>query len=351
MTIQHIPVSQLRIHPKNIRLYYPPADVAEMAASIAAVGGVIESLLIVPTGQREPATGEESLPTYYVVDGNMRLTAARTIPNCPPLKCEQLSSNQAEQLLVMAATSHFHYPKDAISKARHYRRLIEDEGLTPTQIAELTGLSSSSIYNAINLLELTTERAQTLIGEGKLAGDIALHRLIARIPDAAKRAELIERFAARGMSANSAIKSTRFIIKQYERLSKLAAEPAAPAESQQPEAVAHLNGGSATTNGKTTAPRLPVVAAPLPPKNAPRNNGNANAKPGAINAEKVGELARLHLCSGCQLNNLGDRCYTCPGPYEFISHLVDLLPAETLGQAVGEAPVITALFTNEAANG
>ena len=320
MTTQYIPINQLKIHPQNIRQFYPETDVAEMAASIAAVGGVLQALLVVPTGQRDVVNSDdESLPTYYVVDGNMRLTAARTLAKCPPLKCETITSNHAEQLLVMATTSYFYYPKDFISKARHYQRLVRDEGLTPLQIAELTGMSASSIYNALTLLEITDPEVQVLIATGKLPYDIGLYRTLARIPDPAKRLELAERFAARGFSAKVALKSVRHVLQQYERLSRLAAEP-------EP---APVNG-----NGQT-APRLPVVPAPLPPRAAPRQ-ANANRQPGKFTADKVAELAALHLCPGCRLDGLGDGCYTCPGVYEFVNHLVDLLPAETLPAAVGE---------------
>lgn len=311
--LTYLPIEQLKIHPKNLRHYYPAADVQEMAASIQAVGGVIQALQIVPAGQFT----EDRMPLFYVVDGNMRLAAARTLDDCPPLKCEQISSSEAEQLLLMAVTSQFHYPKDPISKARHYRRLVEEEGITPPQIAELTGLSQSTIYNHLSLLELTSERAQHLIGEGKLSADIALHRALQRIPDDAKRAELIERYAARGLSGKSALKSTRYVLKQYELL------------SQQP--VGALNG-----NGKIAPP---VVAAPRPKQN---NYPDRINKSNGFSAEKVAAIAAVNLCPGCRLDGLTSKCYTCPSPYEFINHLVDVLPQSALDQAVGDEVKVAA---------
>lgn len=295
--LTYLPVEQLKIHPKNLRRYYPEADVQQMADSIKAVGGVVQALQIVPTGQFTDVDGDK-LPLFYVVDGNMRLSAARTIENCPPLKCEQISSSAAEQLLLMAVTSEFHYPKDPISKALHYKRLVEDEGLTPPQIAELTGLSQSSIYNAIRLLEITDEPTRQLIGQRKLPPDIALHRHLAQIPDPEKRLELAKRFAARGMSAKSALKSTRYVLRQYQAL------PDKP-------------------NPK--APALKIVS---------KNGSGKTSKP--LDADKVTQIARLHLCPGCRLDGLQQKCYTCPGPYEFINHLVDLLPVEAQAAAVGE---------------
>lgn len=297
--VQFIPVDQLRIHPKNLRLYYPPADVEEMAASIAAVGGVLQALLVVPTGE---TTAPDGLPTYYVVDGNMRLAAARTLPHPPALKCETIASNQAEQLLVMAATSHFHYPKDRISQGRHYQRLLTEEGLTVAEISALTGLHQASIYSAISLLELTDARTQNLIGEGKLSADIDLHRALARIPDPGKRAEMIDRIISKGLPATVAKKSVAHLLRQYGQLSQVPA-----------------------VNGKHAAPV--AVPAPLPKRtNYPdKIDKRAAAK---FTPEKVRELARLHLCDECRLEGLTAKCYTCPGPYEFINALVDVLPVE-----------------------
>ena len=297
--IQYIPVSQLKIHPQNIRQYYPEADVQEMAASIAAVGGVLQALLVVPTGEQgQPGTEAQTAPTYYVVDGNMRLTAARTIPNCPPLKCESIASNHAEQLLVMAATSHFHYPKDAISRARHFRRLLTDEGLTIEEVANLVGLHFSRIHQLLTLLELEPA-VQDLIAAGQLSADTRVARLLLRIPDPAHRVELAQRYARMGTGLKRTIKSLSHVVKQYERLGQSNAAP------------------------------------PPPKRQVTKVTASAN---GAITAQKIAEIASLHLCEGCRLNGLGENCYTCPAPYEFINHLVDLLPADT-AKTQGEAAV------------
>jgi len=275
----YLPVAQLKIHPQNIRLYYPPVDIEKMAASLQSPAGQIQALQVVPADDG----------FYYVVDGNMRLTAARTIPGFPPLKCEVISASQAEQLLMMLTTTEFVFPKDQISRARHYRRLQEQEGLTVGQIAAAIGLSESSIYNALSLLELD-EPIQQLIIERRLTMDIGVARLLLRVPNTEQRIKLAQRYAKQKMSARAISQSLQYVLRQYQQV-----------EGQ---------------------------PAPKPPKRRETVADIPVAANGKFSAEKVRELARLHLCDECRLDGLGPKCYTCPGPYEFINHLVDLLPAE-----------------------
>src|SRR6185436_21161362 len=85
--------ARLRTHPKNMRRFYPVRDVRQMADSIRACKGVQQAMQVVP--DKEPGY-------YLVVDGNMRLAGARYIgEGCPPLKCEVISGDLAEQKLKM----------------------------------------------------------------------------------------------------------------------------------------------------------------------------------------------------------------------------------------------------------
>lgn len=284
----YLPVEQLRIHPKNIRLYYPDDDIQEMATSIKK-SGVLQALLITPTNEE----GAEGQAVYYVVDGNMRLAAARTIVDCPPLKCEVIEQDSVQQLLTMLSTSHFHYPKDPISKARHYQRLREQEGYSVAEISAATGLSLSTIHNSLSLLEFD-HTIQTLIAQRKLTGDINVARLLLRVPDPDHRRRLAERYAARKVSIKGITKSLAHVLKQYDQL----AEQPDPIQKQKPRKV-------------------------FPP---------VSNKNGKLNDDKLLEIANLHLCENCRLDGLGEQCYTCPGPYEVINHIVDLLPQNLLAE-------------------
>ena len=91
-----IAAARLSHHPRNMRRFYPEAQVAEMAASMKA-RGLEQALIVVPNGKR----GQ-----YWVVDGNLRLEGARRLGNhCSALKCEVRTRAAADQLLTMAVTN------------------------------------------------------------------------------------------------------------------------------------------------------------------------------------------------------------------------------------------------------
>lgn len=269
---------QLKIHPENIRAYYPPGDVAEMAASIRAMNGVLQALLVIY---------DDAPDHYLVVDGNLRLMAGRLLgPECPPLKCEVIAADHARQLLVMAATG-LHYPKDPVSEGRHYRRLVSDEGYSVEEIARRTGISRATIDSRMALLELD-EDIQRLVVEGRISKDIRVTRALRAIPDPATRVKLARRFAANGTGIPRIVKSCRVVLEQGRRMK---GEPA-----------------------KQDRPR-PQVALVKP---APQ------ARLGAELARVIGEAAEKTLCEGCRVDGLSAECYLCPGPQEFIDHLLML---------------------------
>lgn len=289
---------QLKLHPKNIRVYYPPEQVEEMARSIKARRGVIQALQIVPDPD-EPGK-------FLVVDGNLRLMAARLLAeNCPPLKCEIIAAGEAEQLLIMAATGLF-YPKDPVSEGRHYRRLIEVEGLSVEAIAAQTGISRATIDARLRTLELEGD-IQQLMAAGKLSADIRVSRALLSVPDPALRLRLARRFARHDTSIPQILRSCRFSARQSRRL------------AGQPELHPELVEGP-------KRPVLRVIAA------APPTNGRPAVAelPGRLSpdaAEIIWRAAERCLCDGCRLDGLSDECWTCPGPYEFVNHVIELAEA------------------------
>lgn len=288
--------NRLHLHPENIRLYYPDEQVAEMAESIRASGGVWQALLVVAIESRP---GE-----FYVVDGNMRLAGARKLAqDCPPLKCEIMTDMaHVDQLLAMAITSQFHYPKDPISKARHYRRLNEQEGLTFKVIADRMGLSQSTIHNTIKLLELD-EPVQELLMKGELNPDTSLIRLLIKIPNRDTRIALAERFARNGTSGKQMARSIRHVLSQMEQLGQ-------PGQPEQP-------GSTRTTEVTGTRPKKKpgLALVKSKEKQPPVETG--------IPVKKITDMAGQLLCPGCQVDGLGKKCWTCPGPYELIQWLVE----------------------------
>lgn len=288
--------TQLKIHPRNVRIYYPPADVAEMARSLLATGrtqpaGNIQALLIVSI--------EDEPDCYYVVDGNLRLSAARELAlagECPPLKCEVIEAGQAEQLLLMMTTG-LHYPKDPISEGRHFRRLITEEGYTIKAIAAETGWSTATIGSRLACLDLD-EEIQQMIMMRSLPADVRVVRALFAIPDQERRVEVARYYADRDVAIGTMIGRIRSLASRAHQ----------------------LNGSGPTYEAGLAAARAKTKAASQAKRTNPHGLDEESAR-------TVWRLAGEFLCEGCKLSDLSPKCYMCPGPQEFIEHLVELAEA------------------------
>jgi len=281
-TLLMLPPERLRRHPQNLRLYYSDEEVADIAASIKAHGGVLQALLVVPDPERPGG--------YLVVDGNMRLAGGKYLGEaCPLLKCEVVDFEHADQLLVMASTTSKHYPKDSISQAKHFFKLKNQEFFSVEEIAERTGISTKTIYNLLPLLDLD-EPIQELISAKKLSPDPKVRKALLSIADPHKRIFHARRFARNGTSIKWIIRSCRHVVQQE-----------------------HLVNHAPLPKPRQVAARPPVRAVP------PVEIGDSLA------VSKIEEIARRTLCPGCRADGLGQQCWTCPGPYEFIQHLTEMV--------------------------
>jgi ParB family chromosome partitioning protein len=74
-----------------------------------------------------------------------------------------------------------------LERARAFRRLSEEQGLSHERIAELAGMGRSTVSNSLRLLELSPEHADALAG-GLISEGHA--RALLSEPDLGRRAEL-----------------------------------------------------------------------------------------------------------------------------------------------------------------
>lgn len=284
---------QLRLHPENMRRYYPQEHVVECAASIRSAGGVIQALLVVLDPERASAD-----PAYLVVDGNMRLAAARHLGSaCPPLKCEVIAADRAAQLLIMATVTAVHYPKDPISEALHYRRLVA-EGYSIKQIAERTGISWMMIRGRLRWLDLEPE-LQEHVAAGRLPRDHRVAEAFQAIPNAEARVKLADRLAATGASIEAIQRACAKLVES------LAAQAAA--QSTQPPALTHSRTAGAT--GRSSWQSLRAAA-----RDACQLCDVREQSLAAV-AEPAWELithAAGDTCAACNLRQVGALCGECP---------------------------------------
>lgn len=300
-------VDVLKLHPQNMRVYYPPQGIAKMADSIKAANGVYQALLVVED-EAEPGT-------YLVMDGNMRLAGGRALgAECPPLKCEIVTAGHAEQLLAMAITSEFHFPKDVVSQGFHYARLIEQEGFSVTEITRQTGVSRPTIEKALKTTQLEPE-VRELIIEGKLSGDLRVTRALLELPDSDTRIRQACRFAKNETDIKGIQQACRFILRQAAALSgPVSVEQLEARQSRKRALVAKVQETKAANSQAAKSTRLDLAA-----------------------VELITRIAGQTLCDDCRVDGLTEQCYLCSGPRDFINAVIELIEPAADGQAAEPA--------------
>lgn len=288
-------VDVLKLHPQNMRLYYPPQGIEKMAASIKAASGVYQALLVVED-QSEPGM-------YFVMDGNMRLAGGRLLgAECPPLKCEIIQADRAEQLLAMSVTSEFHFPKDIVSQGFHYLRLMEQEKFTIQEIAQKTGVSRPTIEKSLKATQLEPEIRELII-QNKLSGDLRVTRALLELPDSAIRVRQAQRFARNETSIRGIVQACRYIVSQAAALAGSdALQQRERAQSKKQAIVAKVQATKAVNLQVAKSTRLDPAA-----------------------AELLQRVAGQTLCDDCRIDGLTEQCYLCPGPRDFINAVIELI--------------------------
>lgn len=189
-------VDQLAPHPDNPRRFYKREELETLAVSIREMGGVEQALIVIL----------EKSDRYLVVDGHYRLAAAKTLKKPPLLKCEiRPGTSRREILLVMARTSTLWFAKDPISEAMHYRKLVDEEGVTRLELTRQLGHSQAYIAGRLHLLDIESE-IQELIAEGKLSKDPRIVDALLQV-DPGARVGLALELAKRGATLKASIEA------------------------------------------------------------------------------------------------------------------------------------------------
>ena len=236
----------------------------------------------------------------------VRLAGARLLgKDCPPLKCELLDANAAEQLLTMLVTAKFRYDPDPISEALHYKRLMDEEGYSVPQISKATGVSATSIYLRMKLLDLDKE-IQELIGSGKLPADNKAAEAFLSIPDSKARVMLAKRVARDGMTIKSITAACDRLNTQLKEIPK---DPGTIAPA--------LSVGKQRAFGKKVKPdtkvKFDVVRIAVKAMCEKCDIKAASFGPGAEPAWSLIAHAAEETCGTCDVRKVKNACGSCPG--------------------------------------
>ncbi len=172
-----VDLKQLSVSPLNPRAVYDEAADAELAADVKA-HGLMQPLLVRQTGPK----------TYEVVDGSRRFKAAQAAGlQSVPVRLFELDDQAAAVRALVANDSNEHLTP--LERADGYKRLRDEYGFTPEQIAEKVSKSVTTVKRTLNLLNLTAESRESLAA-GKVSLTVA--KTIATAVSPAKQARVMK---------------------------------------------------------------------------------------------------------------------------------------------------------------
>ena len=220
--LKDIAVNAIDPNPNQPRVHFDEAALAELTASISAIG-VLQPILVRPEGSDR----------YQLIAGERRWRAASRagLQMIPAIVRVTDDVSSVEQALVENLHRQDLTP---LEEAAAYQQLLEDFNMTHEQVASKVGKSRSAITNALRLLGLPPS-IQSLLADGRLSAGHA--KALLGTPDRSLQEQLAKRAVEMGWTVRGVEEAVR--------------------ESQSQST--SIGGGSATgntgkTSGKSTSP-------------------------------------------------------------------------------------------------
>lgn len=183
--LERLPVEELRPNP------FQPRQAIDGEALEGLVQSIQENGLLQPIVVRASQQGG-----WEIVAGERRWRAVRQLDwtHVPVLKRDV----DDHTMLVMALIENLQREDlNPLDEAHAYQRLLDEFGLTRSQVAERVGRDRSTIANTIRLLGLP-DRVQKLLRDGRISAGHA--RALLGLDDESRAVELANAAAAEGLS-------------------------------------------------------------------------------------------------------------------------------------------------------
>ncbi len=209
--LRELPVEAVVVSRRQPRRTFAEEELAELAASIAALG-VVQPIVVRPLAAPADASDGNasgvasdaaSAPSsagpdarWELIAGERRLRAARLagLESVPALV---RPVDEVRALEIALAENVAREDLNAVEEALAYAALVDEFGLTHDRIAELVGRSRVAVTNLLRLLELPDEVRQ-LIETGELSEGHG--RALLALPDHEQRRLLAREVARSGLS-------------------------------------------------------------------------------------------------------------------------------------------------------
>jgi ParB family chromosome partitioning protein len=179
--VEYVPIHRIRPGPYQPRQAVDPKELGELAESVRS-HGVLQPIVVRPVSDG-----------YEVVAGERRWRAAAMAGlDSVPAVVRQVGDLQA--LAIALVENLQRQDLNPVERARAYRRLVEEFGLTQEEVARTVGRSQPSVANALRLLSLPPEVLQ-LVERGELTEAHA--RVLLSVEDPHRRLDLAHRAASK----------------------------------------------------------------------------------------------------------------------------------------------------------
>ena len=194
--LKDIPVNSIDPNPNQPRVHFDEASLAELTASISAIG-VLQPILVRPEGSDR----------YQLIAGERRWRAASRagLQMIPAIVRVTDDVSSVEQALVENLHRQDLTP---LEEAAAYQQLLEDFNMTHEQVASKVGKSRSAITNAIRLLGLPPS-IQSLLADGRLSAGHA--KALLGTPDRSLQEQLAKRAVEMGWTVRGIEEAVRDI--------------------------------------------------------------------------------------------------------------------------------------------
>ncbi len=185
--VEFAPISSIAVNPYQPRKVFAPELIDELADSIRHYGIL------------QPLTARRRDGGYELIAGERRLQAARKAGLSEvPLLIHDCSD---EEMLALALVENLQREDlNAMEAARSYQQLVDQFGLSQTEIAERVGKSRSTVANTLRLLALPDSIQQSVL-DGAFSEGHA--RAILSVDDDVRQQALFKETLQKGLSVRA----------------------------------------------------------------------------------------------------------------------------------------------------
>lgn len=219
--LRDLPLGTIAVNRRQPRRAFDPDELAELAASIKALG-VVQPVVVrplpAPADTSAPGFGATAsaadAPRYELIAGERRLRAAR-LAGLDTVPAFVRPTDEAGALEIALAENVAREDLNAIEEALAFAALVDEFGLTHERIGELVGRSRVAVTNTLRLLELPDD-VQAMIENGSLSEGHG--RALLALSDHGRRRSVAKLVRERGLS----VRATEALVR------KLTAAPGTP---------------------------------------------------------------------------------------------------------------------------